>query len=407
MGGCGQSISSGKLTGCVDASRTTFLITAFLFTQLFTQSAFAQEEPERLAIPQANVLDRATWKKLDASVEQGLAWLATQQQEDGSFKTIESGQPAITALCLMAFLAQGESPVNGKRQEQLSKAIEYIVKQQKPNGLISTAAPAAVPIPRTRSLVGETASYNHAISALALTEAYGQCNAEQAKTMMPAIEKAIAATVEMQNWAGKRIIDEGGWRYLDVRYENGDSDLSLTSWHLMFLRSARNAGFDLPVKSIEAGAQYVENCFLNQEDRQVHAYMPGERWKCTPAMAAAGVLALAHAGKHNSKEAKLSGDWILKHDFSNYFDDTPPYGVGHTKQYHYGAALCSQAMFQLGSKYWKQFFPVMVKAMVANQNADGSWPAERREKKYGQCYSTALSILSLSVPNQMLPIFQR
>ena len=64
-------------------------------------------------------------------------------------------------------------------------------------------------------------------------------------------------------------------------------------------------------------------------------------------------------------------------------------------------------MYQLGGKYWEKFFPTLVKALLANQKADGSWPPEKKEKQYGNCYSTALCILSLSVPNQMLPIFQR
>ena len=49
---------------------------------------FAQVEQEPLPAPDARVLDDAQWKQLDASVERGLAWLATQQKEDGSFRSI-------------------------------------------------------------------------------------------------------------------------------------------------------------------------------------------------------------------------------------------------------------------------------------------------------------------------------
>ncbi len=388
-----------------------FLITPFLLvTALPIHVAFAQVETEQRAAPNVNVLDAATWKQVDTSVQRGLAWLISQQKADGSFETIEVGQPGVTAFCLMAFLAQGESPVDGQYQQQLSKAIDYIAAQQQPNGLIATSAPHGVPIPRelNRHLMGQTAVYNHAISALALTEAYGQCDPNQAKKLMPVIEKAIATTLEMQRWGGKRKHDVGGWRYLDVRHVGEDSDLSLTGWQLMFLRSARNAGFDPPEESIIAAVSYVENCFFNQQNRRVHGYLVNRPTACTRAMAGAGVLALAHAGKHDSKEALSSGDWILKHDFSDYNNDTPPYGCKWLRdRYHYGAVLCTQAMFQLGGKYWDQFFPTLVDELLAHQNADGSWPPERRENNYGNCYSTSLSILSLSVPNQMLPIFQR
>jgi len=388
-----------------------FFIPLFLLVAAVTTiEAVAQEEPQPFAAPDASVLDKEQWKQVDDSVKRGLEWLISQQQEDGSFKTIDVGQPGITAFSVMAFLAQGESPVDGKYQQQVTKAIDYIANQQKPNGLIATSAPNGVPIPRELAghRMGQTAVYNHAISALALAEAYGQCRPEQARRLMPVIEKAIAATVVMQNWGGKKKHDTGGWRYLDIRFANADSDLSLTGWQLMFLRSARNAGFDPPEDSIDAAVKYVENCFLEHDDRQVHGYLVGSRIACTRAMAGAGVLALAHAGKHDSKEAVSSGDWILKHDFSNYGEDTPPYGCNWLRdRYHYGAVLCTQAMYQLGGKYWKQFFPTLVEALVANQQPNGAWPPERRENQYGSCYTTALSILSLSVPNQMLPIFQR
>ena len=386
-------------------------ITLFIMgTLCSTSPAWTQVQQKPLDAPDTRVLDDTQWKELDASVERGLAWLATQQKPDGSFKSLESGQPAITSLCLMAFMAQGENPADGKYQQRLVTAVDFIADQQKRNGLIATTAPNAVPIPRVGfgKEIGSPSVYNHAISALALCEAYGQCTPEQAERLTPIIEKAIAATVEMQNWGPKQKHNVGGWRYLDMRWPGKYSDLSVTGWQLMFLRSAKNAGFDVPEKSIEAAVRYVENCFIKKEDRQVHAYLANNSRACTRAMAGAGVLALAHAGKNDSKEARASGEWILKHDFKEYNKDTPPYGATSWQdRYHYGSVLCSQAMFQLGGKYWKEFFPPLVETLLANQQADGAWPPEKNESEYGSCYSTSLSILSLSVPNQMLPIFQR
>ena len=133
---------------------------------LSTSVVLAQAEKE-LAAPKTDVLDTATWKKVDDSVERALSWLATQQKDDGSFETIDIGQPAITALSLMAFLAQGESPIDGKYQKQLSKAVDYIAAQQKANGLIALQAPNNVPIPRTlpdnsHRELSVTVVYNHA-----------------------------------------------------------------------------------------------------------------------------------------------------------------------------------------------------------------------------------------------------
>ena len=406
----GPKLTNQNLTDQKDKTLNRILGTLVLCAAVFSTSVLlAQEEATPLAAPDTNVLDQEQWEQLDESLQRGLKWLADQQEKDGSFESTRFGQPAVSSLCLMAFMAQGESPSDGKYQLQLSKAVDFILAQQNPNGLITVVGPIAVPIPRdSATRFSSAVVYNHSISALALCEVYGQCDPDQAKRLTPVIEKAIVATVEMQRWGPKPEHDVGGWRYTGLRPPEGDSDLSVTGWQLMFLRSAKNAGFDVPEESIAAAVKYVEGCFIEQEDRRVHAYLAQDKNACTRAMAGAGILALAHAGKHDSKEAIASGEWLLKHDFDHYNDSAPIYGKRTAEEhYHYASVLCSQAMFQLGGKYWEQFFPPLVKTLQANQKPNGAWPPEKSAVRYGSTYSTAMSVLALSVPNQLLPIFQR
>jgi hypothetical protein len=58
----------------------------------------------------ANVLSPEDWQRVDAAVSRALEWLATQQQPDGSFRTIDNGQPGVTCLCMMAFISHGHVP---------------------------------------------------------------------------------------------------------------------------------------------------------------------------------------------------------------------------------------------------------------------------------------------------------
>jgi hypothetical protein len=71
--------------------------------------------------------------------------------------------------------------------------------------------------------------------------------------------------------------------------------------------------------------------------------------------------------------------------------------------------MCCQGMYQMGSPYWEQFFPRTVRVILTHQKSDGSWDAERNghDRQYGNAYTTALVVLSLGAPNQLLPIFQR
>ena len=74
--------------------------------------------------------------------------------------------------------------------------------------------------------------YDHAIATIALCEAYGLSHDE--KLRGPA-EKAVAYIVNGQH------AEKGGWRY-----EPGeDSDILVTGWQYLALKSAQLAGFDV------------------------------------------------------------------------------------------------------------------------------------------------------------------
>ena len=372
----------------------------------FSGVSLAQEEPKPRSAPNADVLDAATWKQVDTSVERGLEWLVTQQKADGSFKTMKIGQPGVTAFCVMAFLAQGKTPLDKEYGPAISKAIDFICGQQKRNGLLATTAPNIVPIPRvpnSQHVKNMPVVYNHAIAALALSETYGQCEHEQAERIGAVIEKAVAATLEMQSWR-KDPMDQGGWRYLGKPYRD-DSDLSITGWQLMFLRSARNAGFDVPDQNIKQAVTYIEKCF--QKKLGAFTYCSRHPRTVSRAMVGAGVLAMAHASKHESKMASDASDWILSRDFSQFNHEPTCQIEWQDDRYNYGVFLCTQAMYQQGGKYWERFYPPVVKAIVGAQTANGSWPPEPTDEDFGNAYTTALCILSLSVSDQMLPIFQR
>ena len=125
-------------------------------------------------------------------------------------------------------------------------------------------------------------------------------------------------------------------------------------------------------------------------------------------MAGAGIVAMAHGGKHDTEMAQRSGDWLLTRDFKKYNAHEPAGGLRwQPDRYHYGVFHSTQAMYQLGGDHWKKFFPPVAQTLLANQESDGSWPAEPYDEQYGNCYTTSLCVLALSVSDQILPIFQR
>ncbi len=377
-------------------------LSTVLFVCIFANTLFAQTT-DKLLTP-------AEWDRVDQSVERALLWLASEQQRNGSFKTLMQGQPGVTSLCVMAFVAHGHLPGEGPYGAQLERAVDFIVRCQKPSGLLALVGPPGSKISRNVSHeIGSTAVYNHALSALLLSEVFAMGGGDLEKNQ-EVIEKALQATFVMQRWPKRRKEDEGGWRYIDGFNDNGsyDSDLSVTGWHLMFMRSAKNAGFEVPKEPIEAAVGYVRRCF--QPRYNTFTIMASPEDRRSRGMAGAGILALAHAGLHDSKEARTAGDWLLREGFANY-NESRQYSAGGwvDDRYHYGVFCACQAMYQLGGDYWQKFYPPTARVILDSQNAEGSWDADshRYDAKFGNAYTTALMVMTLGSPNQLLPIFQR
>ena len=363
----------------------------------------SQAAQRRTSETPGNVLTPAEWQAVDAAVERAVNFLISQQQADGSFPTMEHAQPGVTSLCTLALMAHGHMPGDGLAGERLDRAAQFIMSCQKPNGLITLHGPDRPQITRDETHeIGVAAAYNHAIASLTLCEIYGMAHSERSPQMQQVINKALAAALTMQRWQKDMPGDKGGWRYLDD-FDQNDSDLSVTGWYLMFLRSARNAGFNVPKQSIDDAVGYVRRAF--DKNYGAFGYTVGTGRSPSRGTAGAGILALGHAGFHNSAEAQRTGQWLMQYSFEVYNDNL---GLERDR-YHYSLFNCCQGMYQLGSPYWEQFFPRTVRTVLAHQQADGSWDAEsyHRDRLFGNSYTTALVLLAVGAPNQLLPVFQR
>ncbi len=194
----------------------------------------------------ANVLSAEKWQRVDASVNRALSWLASQQLADGSFPTLPEGQPGVTCLCALAFMAHGHGPQDGVYGRRVERAIEFALSCQKQNGLIGLTAPDGPQIDRdVEHTIGNCNAYNHGIASLTLAETYGAARPSLSPRIERAIEKALVASLQMQRWPKDRPADRGGRRYLND-YDSVDADLSVSGWELKFLRASRNAGFNVP-----------------------------------------------------------------------------------------------------------------------------------------------------------------
>lgn len=358
-------------------------------------------DPTRLSL--AAALSASEWSIVEKSVDRGLIWLAAQQGGGGDFVGPSPAQPAITALTLLAFLSRGHRPGEGPFGGSMDRAIDYVLSTQLESGLFSGAPLGAVHVDKAPT---HTAAYNHAIAGIALSEAYGATDRVRAVRIKAAVVRALEYTQSLQSRPKAHPVDEGGWRYVRLRWDRSaaDSDLSVTGWQLMFLRSAQNAEFQVPIGQIEAAVAYVERCFVPAQAVFNYALVGEGDIRTSRGMVGAGILSLSLAGQHRSSMALSAGEWLVQRPFQG-FGST----IGLRDRFFYSAYYCSQAMAQLGGRYWNQFYPPLARSLLEAQQADGSWPPEPSggDAVFGNVLTSALAVLSLTPPYQLLPVYQR
>jgi hypothetical protein len=327
---------------------------------------------------------------LDASITRGLAYLARQQQSDGSFQNREPGaagaspasprftgpKVALTGLSLMSFLAAGRMPDTGKHGLAVRNAIDYLV----------TACPAD---DGYFGKVDGSRMYGHAIATLALAEVYGmEADAAQRKRVRSALARAVKVLLQAQN-AKKEDTFRGGWRY---EIASPDSDLSVSGWCILALRAAQNAGIEVPKDSADRAAAFVLKCW--RPEGKGFAYQPGGEVALT--MTAAAALDLQLLDRVTRPEVVAAGKYLDAHAVA---DDT---------QYpYYARYYTTQAAYQFAGKLWPKIWEQNQTKLLQSQQKDGSWPQSRTSNEPGQTYATAMSLLTLSVPLRLLPTYQR
>ncbi|MGV3486174.1 MAG: prenyltransferase/squalene oxidase repeat-containing protein [Planctomycetaceae bacterium] len=347
-------------------------------------------------------LPASEWARVESSVDRGLHWLASQQAEDGRFPSDDAAQPAVTAFAVMAFLARGHLPDQGRYGEQISRAIDFVLSTQRRRGYFSLL-PVLPPVEHLNP--SQTVIYNHSIAGLMLGEVYGMCSGERSQNIEQAMLLALAFHREVQSRTKAKESDIGGWRYGYPESPDAASDMSVTGWALMFLRSARNAEFNVPKQYFDQGLDFVERCYEpdpQQHETGVFRYRPHASQtepQITFANTASAILTLILGGRHQHEGVTTSVRWFLSRDYPSPWQNN---------YFYLATYYSSQAMAQVGGETWEQIFPQIAANLLKEQTDEGAWPpGGANERRYGSTYSTSLAVLALTPAYGLLPIYQR
>jgi len=323
-------------------------------------------EPRKGDVPEG--ADRQVTPEADRAIDSGLAWLAKQQNSDGSYGTgAYRGNIAVTSLAGLAFMGNGSSPGRGPYGGQIDRALKYVMDNTAPSGFIAVANAGT-----------HGPMYSHGFGTLFLAEAYGMTRNPELREKLT---NAVRLIIDTQNI-------EGGWRYQPVRR---DADLSVTICQINALRAARNAGLFVPKETVDACIRYVKQA---QNADGGFRYMLQGGASAFP-RSAAGVVALYSAAVYDAKEVDRGVDYLKQ------FMPEIKFGQRYS-HYFYGHYYAAQAMWTRGGDDWNTWYPAIRDELVHRQLSNSSW-----QDSICNEYGTAMALIILQMPNNYLPIFQR
>ncbi len=327
--------------------------------------ASAQEAPPAI---DPVVVDAQT----EPVIHGALHWLAGKQATNGSWGVEENNRRAnpvaITGYALMAYLASGNLPDEGEYAKEVNAGMQFLLDSVQPDGTF-------------RGVDGSKYMYNHGIATIALSELYGQ---SRSASIRPKLERLVKLILTTQSNQGN---NAGGWRY---QPRPGDADISVTVMQVVALRSAKNAGFDVPQKTIDDAIAYVKRC--QDPGSGGFSYQAGQR---DPGFArtAAAIYSLQVCGQYDDPMVKEGSDFL--------FRSSKP----GQQWWTYGCNYAGPAQYMIGGETWKRWYDQQKTELlktVKRRGEDAWWEGE-----VGPAYCTAAYATILAMPWHYLPLYQR
>ena len=337
----------------------------------------------------------------ERAVQNGLQYLAKIQNRDGSWGDQEdfddkygSVYVGKTALCVLAFLGAGHTPTSeSEHSAVVADAINHLLATQDE---------------RTGAF-GQSSCYGHGISSYAIAECYGLTKEQEfgAKLRQPLV---AGLNWILSNQGPRRdLVNRGGWGYFSpgLRAEDSYARVSVSSWMIMALESARLSGIDFSGEALPAARQYLELSFdrpngwfrYNHQRNRLRS-----DWPTLPSSTPAAAFCLMLLGKESDAEMiEVACDYTVDRRPQRYRryrdDDFVLRGQGNVYFWYYGSLCC----FLKGGDAWDQWNARLRTLLPAAQSEDGSFPPigvyaeEAGDSRGDHSFTTAMCVLSLEV----------
>ena len=345
----------------------------------------------------AKLEDRDHRKRRRRVIAKGAKWLAAQQSVGGSWGDTKA-VIAITSLSILALMSTGSTDGRGPYGRHVRRGIDFLLKliEQKP---AESEWPAGY-----FEHAGDTASRMHGqgYATLALASALGTATSagRVGASRHERIRKVLVKAVECCELAQT---PTGGYGYKPTR--SAVHEGSVTVAVAQGLRAARDVGVVIDRAVVDRGLRYLRN---SQKEDGSFRYSTSQDTS-SYALTAAALSAFFLFGQYEDGEKRLVSRGIKA--MRRYINDDGP----RHRWYYYGHFYAAWACWQKDGHTWDPnrslwgwWQKKIYRDLMVRQINDGSF--EREQGKFvdfGDQLTTAFAILTLSIPDEGLPIFQR
>jgi hypothetical protein len=327
------------------------------------------------------------------AIRRGCAYLASEgkQGANGGFGE-DKAIVATTALCVLALMADGSTDGRGPYGHEVSRGIDFLVNLvEHPTNKDTTEGYFYYTHDNNSRMHGQ------GYATLALASALGTSTGGRYARIHAVLEKAVACIEGAQTRTG-------GFGYEPVANQEHEGSVTVTV--AQGLRAARDAGIHVNRNLVEMALRYLERS-QKPDDGSFRYSLYVDRSSYALTAAALSSFFLYGRYRDDASHVLQRGlDYLM-----DQLDDVQK----RSQWYYYGNFYAGWACWQVDGNdwdsdtgYWSRWHRRIYPDLLARQRrADGGWDDPYDRFEFGDLVPTAFAILTLAIPDEVLPIFQR
>ena len=350
--------------------------------------ALARNDDAPRGKPESDV-SRRTRRK---AIADGCRFIAKKQNHGGSFGESRA-TVAITALSVLALMSEGSTEHRGPFRREIKRGLDFLLQ------LIEKPKPGKYPKGYFfHAQDRDSRMHGQGFATLALACALGTSTRARAVRIRKALREAVRCIEASQALTG-------GFGY-EPR-PGTDHEGSVTVGVAQGLRAARDAGLIVSDHVVKKGLNYLRKSQKSDGSFQYSLHRTHSSYALTAAAMSSFFLYGHYKDKPGEDRLKRGLDYLRQKLDRN--------GADHS-WYYYGHFYCAWALWQWDGNSWQvgpnnqwgTWQSIVYPHLLNRQRmGDGSFEPFSGRFDYGPILTTAFAVLTLSIPDETLPVFQR